>query len=189
MKILLHTCCAPCLIYPLEVLESRGFEVTAFFYNPNVHPFREYRERYFAVDDFCRERGLDLKTGGYDMERFLSEVAGAEADASPAGRVKPRCETCFSIRLGATAAEARRLRIPVFSTTLLASPYQDRELIRFAGESAQLEHGIRFLGEDMSAGFREASARSREAGMYRQGYCGCVYSEKERYQKSDPPAR
>lgn len=189
MKILLHTCCAPCLIHPLDVLESQGHEVVPFFYNPNIHPFREYRERYFAVVDYCAARGLDLKTGPYDMERFLAETAVGQLARSAGKQMGARCETCFSLRLSGAAAEARRLRITAFTTTLLVSPYQDQGLIGAAGLSAGLEHGVRFIPEDMSDGFREASDRSREAGMYRQSYCGCIYSEKERYQKGDPPRR
>ena len=75
MKILLHTCCAPCLIVPHRVLSERGYEVVPFFYNPNVHPFREYRERYFAVVDYCEQQGLELQTGPYDMEGFIAEIS------------------------------------------------------------------------------------------------------------------
>jgi hypothetical protein len=180
MKILLHTCCAPCLIVPHRVLSERGYEVVPFFYNPNVHPFREYRERYFAVVDYCEQQGLELQTGPYDMEGFIAEISS---------RVDTRCEKCFQVRLSRAAAEARRLCIAEFTTTLLVSPYQDQHLIREAGESAAIEHGVIFLGEDMTSGYKESVELSRQAGIYRQGYCGCVYSEKERYQKNDPPRR
>ncbi|PKQ28842.1 MAG: hypothetical protein CVT63_00810 [Candidatus Anoxymicrobium japonicum] len=180
-SILLHTCCAPCLIYPLALLEERGLVVTPFFYNPNIHPFREYRARYFAVVDYCDEHGLSLKVGSYEMERFLASV----------GVIEPpeRCARCFALRLSRAAAEARAHGIASFTTTLLVSPHQNQQLIREAGEAAAAEHGVRFVFEDMTSGYREATEKSREAGMYRQGYCGCVYSEKERYQKSDPPRR
>jgi epoxyqueuosine reductase len=183
MKILLHTCCAPCLIHPLALLQERGYEVVPFFYNPNVHPFTEYRSRYFAAVDYCEEKGLTLKAGPYEMEQFLAAVAAGET-ASPA-----RCARCFSMRLSRAASEARRLAIAEFTTTLLVSPYQDQELIREAGESAGLEHGVHFVFEDMTDGYTGSVAVSRESGMYRQSWCGCVYSEKERYQKTDPPRR
>lgn len=185
-RVLLHTCCAPCLIHPAAVLAARGLEVVPFFYNPNVHPFREYRERYFAVVDYCASRGLDLRAGPYEMERFLAEVSPVAAPGAPA---PPRCAKCFSLRLRRAAAEASRLGIEAYTTTLLVSPYQDQSLIREAGEDAAIEHGIRFLFEDMTAGYPDAVAASRAQGMYRQSYCGCVYSEKERYQKADPPTR
>ena len=187
-KVLLHTCCAPCLIHPYELLAARGLEVVPFFYNPNIHPFREYRQRYFAALDYCAEAGLDLKAGPYEMERFLAEVAPVEAGLEEAG-APGRCSRCFSMRLSRTAEEARGLGIECFTTTLLVSPYQDQELLRQAGESAARAAGVDFIFEDMSDGFKEASQRSRESGMYRQSYCGCVYSEKERYQKGDPPRR
>jgi hypothetical protein len=179
VKILLHTCCAPCLIVPHRVLSEQGFEVVPFFYNPNIHPFREYRERYQAVVEYCEREGLDLHTGPYEMEYFLSEVSG---------RVDTRCERCFELRLTRAALEARRLGIGYFATTLQVSPYQSQTAICEAGESAAIEHGVLFRSEDMTALYEESVSASREGGIYRQSYCGCVYSEKERYQKSDPPA-
>jgi len=121
-----------------------------------------------------------MRSGPYDMERFLLEI-------SP--RVQRRCERCFEIRLQMTAIQARLLRIELFTTTLLASPYQDQELLRVKGELCAIENGVMFHFEDFSDGYRESISKSRELGMYRQAYCGCVYSEKERYQKSDPPKR
>lgn len=98
-----------------------------------------------------------------------------------------RCDVCYRLRLSRTAAEARTLGFGEFTTTLLVSPYQDLRRIALAGDAAALEHGVLFLSEDMTAGYRESTQTSREIGLYRQSYCGCVYSEKERYQKSDPP--
>jgi len=180
MKILLHTCCAPCLIHPFEVLTRRGYQVVPYFYNPNIHPFREYRERYFAVLEYCRQLGVEVRTGPYEMERFLIEVSRT---------VDSRCERCFKVRLERAAMEARALGIGEFTTTLLVSPHADRELIRETGQQAALQHGVLFKCEDMSAGYQESVRVSKEADMYRQSYCGCVYSEKERYQKEDPPRR
>ena len=194
MKILLHTCCAPCLIYPLSLLKDRGYEVLPFFYNPNVHPYREYSQRYLAALDYCREQGVELACGPYEMERFFYEVARVFAPAfggAPEGETAAphRCSLCFGIRLSRAAAEARARGIGEFTTTLLVSPYQDRGLVREAGHKAALEHGVLFLFEDMSDGYRRSMDLSREKGIYRQSYCGCVFSEKERYQKGDPPRR
>ncbi|MHB8895653.1 MAG: epoxyqueuosine reductase QueH [Candidatus Geothermincolia bacterium] len=188
-KILVHTCCAPCLIHPLALLQERGYEVVPFFFNPNIHPFREYRERYLAVVDFCESRTLVLRTGPYEMEQYFAAIADPEAERAGRPPVSDRCARCFAMRLSRAASEARRLGIPEFTTTLLVSPYQDQELIREAGESAAIEFGVHFVFEDMTGGYQESVTISREAGMYRQSYCGCVYSEKERYQKSDPPRR
>lgn len=161
-----------------------GYEVVPYFYNPNVHPFREYRERYFALVDYCRDNGIDLKAGIYDMELFLEKVAAAPSPERP-----DRCGACYRLRLDRTALEARRLGIGRFTSTLLVSPYQDQPLIRAAGEEAGIEQGVLFLFKDMTGGFREGEEASRRLGIYRQSYCGCVYSEKERYQKTDPPRR
>lgn len=168
------------MIVPYRILTGRGYEVIPYFYNPNVHPYREYRERYFAVLDYCDGRGVELHTGPYEMERFVHEVSA---------RVESRCARCFELRLRRSAGEAKRLGIGEFTTTLLVSPYQDQRAIREAGGSAAIEHGVLFNGEDMTDGYQESVRISREAGIYRQSYCGCLYSEKERYQKSDPPRR
>lgn len=180
MRILVHTCCAPCLIYPYRLLSERGYDVVPYFYNPNVQPFREYRRRYFAAVDYVSQLDLGLRSGPYDMERFLAEVSGDPGD---------RCGTCYRIRLGRTAREAADLGMREYTTTLLVSPYQDKGMIREAGNEAALAAGVEFVFEDMSDGYLEATAVSRSEGIYMQSYCGCVYSEKERYQKSDPPRR
>jgi len=180
VKILIHTCCAPCLIHPYDLFTGRGYEVVPYFYNPNIHPFREYRERYFAALDYASEKNMELRAGPYEMERFIAETSPCAGD---------RCECCYRMRLERSAAEARALGIEEYSTTLLVSPYQDQGQIEGAGQAAAKRHGVMFAFEDMSPGYRESVRISREAGMYRQKYCGCIYSEKERYQKSDPPRR
>ena len=173
MKVLLHTCCGPCLLHPYALLTGRGHDVVAFYYNPNIHPSREYRMRLQTLRGYCETRGVELREGPYEMETFLAAIAG---------NLFERCSICFNIRLSRAAAEARKLGARAFTTTLLVSPYQDKDKIRQAGESAALEHGVLFLFEDMSAGYRASVNESRGLGMYRQGYCGCVYSEKERYE-------
>lgn len=173
MKVLLHTCCGPCLLYPYALLKERGHEVVSFYYNPNIHPSREYRKRLEVVRAHCEGNSIELREGPYDMEAFL-----AAASTDPAAR----CDTCFKMRLSRAAAEARLVGASAFTTTLLVSPYQDQEKIRRAGESAAIEQGVLFIFEDMSGGYHDAVSESRELGMYRQGYCGCVYSEKERYE-------
>lgn len=180
MRILLHACCGPCLIYPYEVLSRRGHEVTVYFFNPNIHPYREYARRYFTLLDYCHDIGAEVRVGPYDMERFLALISPNPED---------RCSKCFETRLARTAEEASLTDMDSFATTLLVSPYQDQELIFEAGRKASLDHGVPFLEEDMKEGYRQSVRVSRELEMYRQPYCGCVYSEKERYQKSDPPSR
>lgn len=173
MKVLLHTCCGPCLLHPYSLLKERGHEVVSFYYNPNIHPSLEYRKRLEVVRAHCEGNSIELREGPYDMEAFIAAVS-----SDPAAR----CDVCFRMRLSRAAAEARLIGASAFTTTLLVSPYQDQEKIRQAGESAAIEHGVLFIFEDMTGGYRGSVTESRELGMYRQGYCGCVYSEKERYE-------
>src|SRR5450756_197339 len=136
MKILLHTCCAPCMTYPMKVLSERGYQVVPYFYNPNIHPFREYQNRYLAVLDYCREQGVDLEVGPYEMERFLLEV-------SP--RVDTRCELCFRIRLSRVARQASILGIGEFYTENARlpghtrKPYSEAELAAGINTGRDLE--------------------------------------------------
>lgn len=178
MKILVHTCCAPCLIYPYGILSRRGYEVVAFYYNPNIHPFREYQRRYSTLADYCEKEGIELEVGPYEMERYFQEVLP---------NLSERCDYCYRMRLSMTAKKARELRIGEFTTTILSSPYQNLDLARKAGTEAAIEYGVLFLFEDMTDGYRESVRISRESGMYRQPYCGCVFSEKERYYKGYLP--
>lgn len=176
--ILLHTCCAPCLIVPYRLLSGRGLHVVAYFYNPNIQPFSEYRKRYSEVVRYCEQNRIELRVGTYDMEEHLRACAEEPAN---------RCGRCFRMRLDATAREAERAGIERFSTTLSVSPYQEQALINEAGDMAATGRPVLFHAEDFRDGYRESITLSKDAGMYRQKYCGCVYSEKERFQKSDPP--
>lgn len=193
MKVLLHACCAPCLIHPVEVFGGEGRAVTVLFYNPNIHPYREYLKRYLEVEKYCLKAGIQLSAGRYRMELFLSAVAGLEllcADLSVSGGgpgPRGRCLACYRLRLDAAAVRASELKAESFTTTLLVSPYQDHEAVIAAGHEAAGRRGVVFDDRDMRPGYNRAVAASRDLGMYRQGYCGCVYSEKERYQKQDPP--
>ncbi|MFX4263165.1 epoxyqueuosine reductase QueH [Pelotomaculum propionicicum] len=177
MKILLHTCCAPCSIYPVGLLRSEGMNVTGYFFNPNIHPYTEFTKRKEALEKYAAEIGMDMVfEPGYDLEGFLRGAAYNEAD---------RCRVCYSMRLDQAAREAKAGGYECFSTTLLVSPYQKHELIREIGQAAGDKHGVKFYYADFRPGYREATAQSRKMGMYRQQYCGCIYSEKERYYKPE----
>ena len=174
-SILLHACCGPCSTYVVKRLQEQGLKVTAFWYNPNVHPFREHQRRLEAMETYARAIDLPLVVAdGYDMVRYFRAVVGHEGD---------RCRDCYRMRLEKTAAAAREQRLDAFTTTLLISPYQDHELIREIGEELGKTWGVEFHYEDFSPGFRESHQAARELGLYHQGYCGCVYSEWERYGK------
>lgn len=173
LKILLHICCAPCTIYPLRILRQEAHEIDGLFYNPNIHPYLEYRRRLDTLVSYADQEGLEVFHGeDYPLELFLRQVAFREGE---------RCRFCYHLRLFRTAALAKREGYDAFTTTLLYSRYQKHDLIReVAGAAAEAE-GIPFLYRDFREGWSEGVRLSREMGMYRQPYCGCIYSEKERY--------
>ncbi|MCM8770514.1 MAG: epoxyqueuosine reductase QueH [Candidatus Omnitrophica bacterium] len=172
MTILLHTCCAPCLIYPWERLKEEGFNITGFFYNPNIHPFSEYKNRRQAVESLKAE----VIYPEYLPQEFFQVIN--QRETNPA-----RCALCWALRLRRTAQQAKEGGFKYFSTTLLVSPYQDHNLLKKIGEDVAKEVGIEFYYEDFRPGFRQAHNRAKEQGIYCQKYCGCIYSEIERFNK------
>jgi len=173
LKALIHICCANCLIYPLKVLQQEGWDVKGFFYNPNIHPYQEYKRRLEAVQHYEKKAALQvIYRDEYNLEEFLRGVAFREAE---------RCRFCYHLRLHATAQVARRGKFDAFTSTLLHSKHQDHELIRIIGEQIGKEQGIPFLYRDFREGWKQGIEESKALGLYRQGYCGCIYSEKERY--------
>jgi len=173
VKTLLHICCGPCSIHPLDRLRAEGCEVSGYFFNPNIHPFTEYRRRLETVEFYAARTGLPLIVAkDYPLQEYFRQVAYREAE---------RCRLCYTLRLRQAAAVARRGKFEAFTTTLLVSPFQKHDLVRAAGEAAGREFGVPFLYRDFREGFKDAVKRSRDLGMYRQQYCGCVFSEHERY--------
>lgn len=175
MKALLHICCAPCAIYPIKALQEKGMEVFGFFYNPNIHPFTEYRRRLEAVRNYANDINLHMIwRDRYDLELFLRETIFREEN---------RCRFCYHTRLEATIQVAKKGEFDAFTTTLLYSKFQDHELIIDIGKSLAKRYGVSFLYEDFRVGWKEGIEVSKELNMYRQQYCGCIYSEKERFCK------
>jgi epoxyqueuosine reductase len=173
VRILLHICCAPCTIYPLRVLREEGGNVSGAYINPNIHPYQEYQKRLKTLEMFAAREGLlVIREEAYPMVEFLRQVAFREEE---------RCRYCYTLRLTQTAQMARRGRFDAFTTTLLYSRFQKHDLIRSIAESAAVQQGIRFLYRDFREGWSEGVRISKEIGMYRQSYCGCLYSEKERF--------
>jgi hypothetical protein len=173
MKILLHICCANCGIYPLERLKEKGHEAAGFFFNPNIHPYQEYQRRLEALKQYAGATGLVvLYRDEYLLEEFLMNVSH---------RVETRCQYCYEIRLEAAAREAKKSGFDQFSTTLLQSTHQNHALIRETGERIAKEVGVPFYYEDFRQGWRRGVEVSKAMGLYRQQYCGCIYSEKERF--------
>ena len=176
MRILIHACCANCLLYPLKVLERDFSEVFVFWYNPNIHPYTEYTRRLEAMRRLERERGLRVIYNlDYPLEEWIRSVAFREGK---------RCLYCYHSRLRMTAAVAKRGRFDCFTTTLLYSKHQKHELIVEVAESVAKEKGVRFYYRDFREGWKEGIEESLALGLYRQQYCGCIYSEKERFHPS-----
>ncbi|MFH1484556.1 MAG: epoxyqueuosine reductase QueH [Chloroflexota bacterium] len=176
IRLFLHTCCGPCATYTVKRLRAEGIEPTAFWYNPNVHPFFEHERRLEAMRSFAQSAGLPLIVAeGYDMVAYFRAVVGHEGE---------RCLDCYRLRLRRTAVAAREEGFLMFSTTLLISPYQQHDRLIQIGEEVGVEEGVEFYYRDFRVGFRESQQMARELGLYRQAYCGCVYSEWERYGKA-----
>jgi len=175
MKVLLHICCANCAIYPIKTIRAEGLEVMGFFYRHNIHPYSECLRRQEALETYSGK--IDLKViyqESYDLEGFIRNVAFREAE---------RCNYCYHDRLRSTALMARRGKFDYFSSTLLYSKHQKHDLIRTMGESIGKQVGVPFLYQDYRQGWKEGIECSKKMGLYRQHYCGCIYSEKERFFK------
>jgi len=175
MKILLHICCAPCTIYPLGILRKEASQVKGVFFNPNIHPYLEYKKRLDTVREYTAREGLEVAVAeGYPIEDFLQKTAAMG---------KNRCSYCYEARLRHTAEQARKGLFDAFSTTLLYSRYQKHDLIRATGEDIARRFDIPFYYKDFREGWEEGVRLSKEIGLYRQKYCGCIFSEKERFFK------
>ncbi len=173
MKLLLHICCAPCSTATVEAWRLDGTEVAGAFFNPNIHPFAEHRLRYETLLAYAGRIGLPLVGGPeYDITGWLRRVSAN--DERPG-----RCRLCISQRLDHTARLAAGNGFDTFSTTLLVSPYQEHETVRAEGERAAAAAGVKFAYRDLRPRYRRSIELSREAALYRQKYCGCIYSDAE----------
>ena len=173
MKVLLHICCANCAIYPIKSMREDGLEVMGFFYRHNIHPYTECVRRQETLEAYAER--IDLKViyqEGYDLEEFIRNVDFREAE---------RCNYCYHDRLRSTALIAKRGKFDCFSSTLLYSKFQKHEMIKSMGEAIGRSLGVTFFYEDFRTGWKEGIKTSKDLEMYRQPYCGCIYSEKERY--------
>ncbi|MDJ0818577.1 MAG: epoxyqueuosine reductase QueH [Desulfobacterales bacterium] len=173
MKLLLHICCAPCAIYPVQTLRAGSMKVMGFFYRHNIHPYSECLKRQDALETYAREIGLRvISQDGYELENFIQNVVYRETD---------RCHYCYHDRLKTTALMAKRGKFDYFSTTLLYSKFQNHDLIKSIGDAAGRNAGVPFFYEDFRPGWKEGIKKSKDLNMYRQQYCGCIYSEKDRF--------
>ncbi len=175
MKLLLHTCCGPCSVYPLEVLKAKDINVMGFFYRHNIHPFTECMKREDTLREYSETIGLKMIwQKDYELEKFIQSIAFREKD---------RCRYCYHARLKATAMVAKKGKFDAFSSTLLYSKFQNHKLLIETGQALAREYGLDFFYHDFREGWGQGIETSKELGMYRQQYCGCIYSEKDRYYK------
>lgn len=177
-KILLHTCCAPCSTYVVDKLRKDGYsDITAYWYNINIHPYTEYKQRLETLKQYSEMIELPLIIeNDYGIREFTINVVS---------NIDGRCEFCYRSRLEKTVKYAKENGYTAFSTTLLVSPYQKHELIvKIANELAE-KYDIKFIYQDFREGFRVGQQMARDAGLYMQKYCGCIYSEEDRYNKTN----
>ena len=177
MKTLLHVCCAPCANQCIDVLRTDGYDVSGFWYNPNIHPFTEYRSRRNCLREYAKSIDLPLiEKNDYGLRPFVREVAE---------NIAGRCVKCYEMRLFETARQAKELGFDSFTSSLFISPYQNHELMREVAQRAAAEFGVDFLYRDFRPYFRAGQEKARELEMYIQKYCRCVFSEEERYLKAN----
>ncbi|HAP32497.1 MAG TPA: hypothetical protein DCQ14_05530 [Firmicutes bacterium] len=173
MDLLLHICCAPCSIYSWEYFSGLGYTLQGYFFNPNIHPYREFARRLETVRTLGQvENRTIICNETYLLEDFLRQAINAQAE---------RCRFCYGMRLGETARYAGETGITYISTTLLLSPYQKHGQLKSAGEKAAARAGVNFIYADLRHGFAQSMRKAKEKELYRQGYCGCIFSEKERF--------
>lgn len=175
MKILLHCCCGPCALYPIKLLSEGDFEIACLFYNPNIHPYKEFRRRLTTFTNYMVEENIDsFVDENYGLIDFTRKIVFNE---------KSRCSICYEMRMKETVQYASKHGFDAFSTTLLYSKYQQHDKIISYCKSLTQKYGVKFYYEDFRLGWQEGIDSSIKRGMYRQPYCGCMYSEQERYDK------
>ena len=175
-KLLLHACCGPCAMWPLERLLERGADVSLLFYNPNIHPQLEWERRLDNALKVADHYGVPLITQGCSLPGEWQKRANDGQE---------RCRYCCRVGFSGLAKEAAARGFDAISSTLLVSPYQNREQMLQEGRRASASHGMTFLACDWRDGYRKGQALARDLGLYRQKYCGCVVSlEKSTYLES-----
>jgi len=190
-KILLHTCCGPCGTSVVNHLRDNFWDPTAFFYNPNIHPEEEYKLRLQAQNIFCNKVKMPLIIyGDYGLNLFLDNLIQIqcqdpfevvpEGTGTSATTKQERCAMCYEMRLEKVASFAQSNCYPFFTSTLLYSVYQDHELIRTIAEQKAHKYHVQFVYFDFRQFWEEGQAKARELELYRQKYCGCIFSKQER---------
>lgn len=176
-KFLLHACCSPCLTHPYQLMKD-DFQLTVFFYNPNIHPESEYILRKEEMQKLAKKWGFKLVVGEYDVDAWFEAVQGHESDKEGG----ERCEICYRFRLEKTAELAAKNGYDLFTTTLSISPLKKAQKINEIGKKIAQAMELQFYEADFKKkdGFKISSQLSREQGLYRQDYCGCQFSRRGR---------
>ena len=180
-SLFLHSCCAPCSSYVLEYL-SQYFSITVFYYNPNIYPEEEYwkrvKEQERLIGDMPFAHPVSFQEGAFEKERFYAAVKGLEH--IPEGG--ERCKKCFRLRLSEAARLAAEGGFDYVATTLTISPMKNAQMLNAIGEEMAQKYGVKWLPSDFKKknGYKRSTELSREYGLYRQNYCGCVFSKRER---------
>lgn len=179
-SLLLHSCCAPCSSYVLEYL-SNYFKITVFYYNPNIYPEEEYRrrakEQEVFISNLKTKYEISFNEGNYDSESFYAIAKGLEGQKEGG----ERCTRCFELRLGEAAIMAKKGSYDHFTTTLSISPHKDAKRLNEIGDRLSKEYGTNYLYSDFKKkeGYKRSIELSKEFNLYRQDYCGCVFSKRE----------
>ena len=176
MKLLLHTCCAPCSVYCIKSLREEGIEPTVYWFNPNIHPYIEYKARRDTLKEYTQSIGIDaIFEENYGLKEFCKNVIDD---------LENRCSNyCYIVRLEETVKYAKENGYDAFTSTLFVSPYQQHEKLKEICEELAKKYDIEFIYRDFRVGFREGQNKARELGLYMQKYCGCIFSEEDRYSK------
>ena len=176
MKLLMHTCCAPCSVYCIESLRQEDIEPTLYWYNPNIHPYMEYVSRRDTLKQYSKIVNVNaIFEENYGLDEFCKNVIN---------NLENRCVNyCYRVRLEQTAKYAKEHGYDAITTTLFVSPYQKHDELKKVLEQVAEKYGLEAVYKDFRPGFRQGQAKARELGLYMQKYCGCIFSEEERYYK------
>lgn len=179
MKLLMHTCCAPCSVYCIESLRQEDIEPTLYWYNPNIHPYMEYVSRRDTLKQYSKIVNVNaIFEENYGLDEFCKNVIN---------NLENRCvDYCYRVRLEQTAKYAKEHGYDAITTTLFVSPYQKHDELKKVLEQVAEKYGLEAVYRDFRPGFRQGQAKARELGLYMQKYCGCIFSEEMRYYNRNP---
>ena len=172
MKLLMHTCCAPCSVYCIDTLRKEEIEPTVYWYNPNIHPYMEYKARRDTLKEYTKSINVKaIFEEDYGLDKFCKNVIND---------LENRCVNyCYKVRMEQTVKYAKEKGYDAFTSTLFVSPYQKHEELKRLCEQLAKKYEIEFVYRDFRVGFREGQAKARELGLYMQKYCGCIFSEQQ----------